>query len=196
MSFSITDGAGSGVKVKVDARQKLKIAGVTESESIFSTSQGDGYNINTGYISISGDSGLAYLKNDSDKILVVDSIAIGSRDGATYSNKPYITILRNPTGGTVISEAVEMPQNANRNFGSSNTFNGKAYKAAASGKTITGGNEIATLQLNTSARSFFTIDFFLPKGSSIGVNLTAEMSAGAADYYLAFICYLLDPDIF
>lgn len=196
MSTTILDGTGQGYKVRVDSRNKLKISGVTESEAIFATSSGDGYNLNTGYFSITGDSTLAYIKNNDDKIMVIDAIAIGSRDGtAVYSDDPYITLIKNPTGGDLITDATPLAQNQNRNFGSSNVFNGESYKGKVGG-TITGGNEIATLQVSSGNRNFYTVDFFLPKGSSMGVNLIAPITSGASDYYLAFIVYFLDPTVF
>ena len=196
MSYVLEDGTGSGNRAKVDERNKLKVAGITESEAIFATSQGDGYNVNTGYMTITGDGALAYIKNNDDKIMVIDAIAIGSKTGdAVYSDAPHITIVRNPTGGSVITEAVPTDQNQNRNFGSNNTLNGLAYKGGT-GKASTGGNDIATLQLSPGSRSFFTIDFFLPKGASMAVDLTSNITGGSADYYLAFVVYFIDPEIF
>ena len=196
MSYVLEDGTGSGNRAKVDERNKLKVAGITESEAIFATSQGDGYNVNTGYMTITGDATLAYIKNNDDKIMVIDAIAIGSKDGnAVYSDDPHITIYRNPTGGNLITEALPVAQNQNRNFGSNNVLNGLAYKGKVGGN-ISGGNEIATLQLNAGSRNFFTIDFFLPKGSSMAVDLTSNITSGSSDYYLAFIVYFLDPAIF
>ena len=84
--------------------------------------------------------------------------------------------------------------NQNRNFGSSNALEGDIYKGK-SGGTITGGDDIAILQLGTNGRSFFTIDFFLKKGSSIGIKLTADISSGSCQLYCAAIGYLLDPNI-
>lgn len=195
MSITILDGTGSGNKARVDNRNKLRVAGIFEDEAIFSASKGDAYNINTGYFSVTADATLGYLKNNDDKIMVVDAIAVGARGGATYSDQPYITIIQNPTGGDLITDATPVSQLENRNFGSNNEFNGDAFRGKTGG-TITGGNGTATLQLGTVGRSFFTIDFFLPKGSSIGVSLTAPITGGAAEYYLAFIVHFLDVDAF
>ena len=196
MSMTILDGTGSGNKARVDKRNKLRVAGIFEDEAIFSASNGDAYNINTGYFSVTADATLGYIKNNDDRIMVVDAIAVGAKGGATYSDSPFLTVVRNPTNGDLITDETPVAQNGNRNFGSNNEFNGNAFRGKTGG-TITGGDNVATLQLSTPpTRNFFTIDFFLPKGSSIGVSLTAPITGGTAEYYLAFIVHFLDVDAF
>jgi hypothetical protein len=187
----IDDGKGDGFKARVDSNKRLHTQSVTEEESIHAAEIGDAYNINTGLISITGDATLMYIKNNENQDLIIEAIAIGSFEGITHSDDPYITLVRNPTGGDLISDATAVSMNQNRNFGSNKTLTADAYKGKVSG-TLTGGNDIAILQVNPATRSFYTINFVLPKGASMGIKLTANVTSGSANYYGAFICHLKD----
>ena len=190
--MKIDDGTGKGFQAKVDLNNRVHTQSIIESESLHSAETGDAYNLNTGLISITGDASLMYIKNEEDKDLVVEAIALGSFEGITHSDDPYITLVRNPTGGDLISDATAISMNQNRNFGSTKSLTGDIYKGKVSG-TITGGNDAAILQVTSGSRSFYTINFLLPKGSSIAIKLTANVSSGSANYYCAVICYLKDP---
>ena len=191
MAEQLLDGTGSGNKAKIGADKRLQVRAITEDEVIHNAELGNAYNINTGLISVTGDSTLVYLKNNADDNYILTSIAIGAFDGLTHTDFPYITLVRNPTGGDLISDATAVDMNENRNFGSSKTADVDVYKGKVGG-TITGGNDIAILQTNKTGRSFFGIDFLLPKGGSVAVKLTANASSGTANYYCALIGYFKD----
>jgi hypothetical protein len=133
-----------------------------------------------------------YVKNnDSEgRTLKVDAIAVGIGSAATLSDLPVITIVRNPTAGTVISDAAAVDMNQNRNFGSSETLTVDAYKGAE-GKTLTGGDDIIIFYQAEGGRLFASIDLDVPKGSSIGVQITPTgLSAGTMNIYCALVCHL------
>ena len=191
--ITLSDGKGSGVSAQVDDQNRLRTHAVTEPESLHASEEGLAFNLNTGLVSLSGDTALLYYKNTGEKDFVVEAIAIGSFEGVTHSDDPYLELIRNPTGGTLISEAnTSGVLNQNRNFGSSNALNGLFYGAAASGKTVTGGDTIAILQATAGSRSFYAIDFVLPKGSSMAVNVKLNASSGSANWYGAIIGFEKD----
>ena len=191
MAEQILDGAGSGSRATVGADKRLQVRSISEDEEIHNGELGNTYNFNTGLISITGDATLMYLKNNANDNFILRAIAIGSFEGITHSDDPYITLVRNPTGGDLITDETAVSMNQNRNFGSSKTAQVDVYKGKVSG-TLTGGNDIAILQVTPGGRSFYTIDLILPKGASIGVKLTANRSSGTANYYCAFIGYFKD----
>ena len=191
MAEQILDGEGTGSRAKVGSDKRLQVRAVSEAEVIHNAELGNAYNFNTGLISITGDATLIYLKNNSDNNFIITGIAIGAFDGITHSDSPYLTLVRNPTGGDLITEATAVSMNQNRNFGSSKTADADVYKGKVGG-TLTGGDDIAILQCSKTSRSFFTIDFLLPKGSSVGVKLTANVSSGSANWYGALIGYFKD----
>lgn len=188
----IEDGKGSGKDAQVDDQNRLRTHAVTEPESLHASEEGLAYNLNTGLISITGDATLLYYKNTGEKDFVIEAIALGSFEGITHSDDPYITLVRNPDGGNLISDATTTGTlNQNRNFGSTNEINGLFYKGKVGG-TCTGGDNIAILQATPGGRSFYTINFILPKGSSLGIKLTANVSSGSANWYAALIGFEKD----
>src|SRR6056300_490468 len=97
----------TGYKASVTKRNELKTFAVTESESEFANTKGDVYNINSGEITSlsAGDASLIYLYNDEDVDYVLSAVAVGIRGFTGLSDMATITIIRNPTGGDLISDA-------------------------------------------------------------------------------------------
>lgn len=191
--MKIEDGTGKGTSLKIDANNRAHTQTISETESLHSTELGDAYNINSGNIALTGDGTLLYLKNNEDKDLVIEALAFGNDGLGTHSSNPRYTIVRNPTAGDLISDATAVSMNANRNFGSNKTVTADTYKGKTSG-TVTGGNDIAILEGTSDGRDYFTINFVLPKGSSIAVKWTANLSSGTAGVYAAIVCFLKDPE--
>lgn len=191
MAEQLLDGTGSGNKAKIGADKRLQTRAISEDEVVHNAELGNAYNINTGLITITGDATLVYLKNNSDDNYILTDIALGAFDGLTHTDFPYVTVIKNPTAGDLISDATAVDMNENRNFGSSKTAEIDTYKGKVGG-TITGGSDVAILQTNKTGRSFFSIDLLLPKGASMAIKLTANASAGSASYYCALIGYFKD----
>ena len=186
--MKIEDGSGKGYLVRVDSNNRLRTKAITESEAFNATENGNSYNINTGLISISGDATLLYFENTGDSDYVLEAIALGEFEGITHSDDPYITVVSNPTGGDLISDATAVDINQNRNIGSSKSLSANVYKGKVGG-TLTGGNNAHHFPytINWSGRSFFTFSLLIPKGSSIGIKLTANVTSGSANLYCALI---------
>lgn len=187
----LSDGTGRGYEAKVDSNNRLVTYSITQTEVIDAAKDGDAFNINTGLITgIASDSALIYFYNGEDRNFVIETLIIGSFDGITHSNDPYIILYSNITGGDIISDASAVTMNANRNFGSTRSLaESLAYKGK-NGGTMTGGTEVAYVQLVGGSRSSVPLNFILPKGSSIGIKLIANVSSGSASYYAAIVGYL------
>jgi hypothetical protein len=193
--MKIHDGKGKGNEAHVDGNNRLHVQATVETEAVHSAEIGDAYNINTGLISVTADATLLYFKNDSLQDFVVETIALGSSTGITHSASPYITVIRNVTAGDIISDATAVSMNQNRNFGSTKTLSSTVYKGKVGG-TATGGSDVAILQVTPGGRSFYALDFILPKGTSLTIALTANVSSGSANYYAALIGHLKDTESF
>jgi len=171
----ITDGTGTGVKVKVNSENKLLVESVTETSFEHQAEIGNAFNLNTEDIVLDGNSsanrGLFYLKNNEEKTLEVVGWFIGIRDadrtGAT-SDTNLFTLISNPTGGTLLSDAV-VAEVANRNLGSPRVFDITSYKASGDGKTVTGGSSTLLYQYHTAGRTFGTVNFSVPRGTSLAI---------------------------
>jgi hypothetical protein len=191
--MKVESGSGNGREAKVGNNNRLFTDSVTTPEGVQALKEGDSYNINTGIVSISATTGMLYLKNNEDKNLFIEAIVIGTGAGSyNTTGEVQIQITRNPTTGTLIDNTTAVPQNANRNFGSAKTLTATAYKAAASGNTITNGDDIILIGApNAQARTFATINLLLEKGNSIGVEVNPNLSSGSVNCYVAIICHLI-----
>ena len=194
MKIEGSDGAHLGVKVNKNNR--LYTSTISRSEPSAALDIGNSYNLNTGTMTFTADAtlGAVYLENNETQSLHIDAVAVATGYGATQDQQAVMTLVRNPTGGTVKSEAfVTGIMNQNRNFGSSNTLNVDFYIADGDGKTITGGDDIAQFFLNSNSRAFFTIDFEIPKGQSLGINIVPPDDSSNT-FYIALICHLKDAN--
>ena len=183
----------TGYKASVTKRNELKTFAVTESESEFANTKGDVYNINSGEITSlsAGDASLIYFYNDEDVDYVLSAVAVGIRGFTGLSDMATVTIIRNPTGGDLISDATAASINSNSNFGSSRTTSTGTlvYKGKAAG-TISGGADHAIIYIGNNSRVFATIPIEIPKGSAIAVKIDSDATARSA--YCALVGYFKD----
>lgn len=189
MSTFILDGQGKGNVMGVNSENRALVHAVTEDEKGHAVEFGLAYNINTGNITLSAASALLYMKNNEAQNFIVEAVAVGLGAG-TASDLGEITVIKNPTAGTLISGASAVSMNQNRNFGSSETLlNSLVYKGA-SGNTATGGSDVALFYQALSSRGYYTTGFEIPKGSSIAVSVDPKLSSGNCKCYVALIGYL------
>lgn len=191
-------GSGPDIGSHVDLNEQVHTFSVTETERNAAVEEGQAYNINTGLVALTGtgDSAMLYIKNDESSLngesdIVIDSIIVGINTiSATITEMPIITITKNPTAGTIISDANVAPINSNSNFGSNNTLDSLVYSASATGKTFTDGTTHAiVLAGDRTPVPELYID--LPKGASMGVSIDLNTSGGA-NAYVAIVCHRKD----
>lgn len=189
----ILDGTGGGFAAEVQSDNRLATSAITLSTEVHANEEGDAYNINSGYVTLTNatDTPIMYILNNEDKDLVIQALAIGIGPSTSGTGiGPRITVQRNPTGGTIISSTpTNVAINSNRNYGSSKTLNVTAY-VGATGDTLTGGVDHLTILASANARAFITINEILPKGTSIGVFCEAQASNSSMAIYVAAIVYL------
>jgi hypothetical protein len=189
----IIDGTGTGNQAKVDSEKRLRVFAVTQSGTIHNNLEENSYNLNTGLITLTSanESAVMYFKNNENNPYVITAVAVGlgPSTGGVATSIPFITVTRNPTGGTVVDDESAVSINSNRNFGSTNTLTADVYKGAE-GKTLTGDVEHLLFYQATSGRLYATIDEVLPKGTSIGVKVTPPTSNTSMTCYVALVGYL------
>jgi hypothetical protein len=192
MSTIIGDGTGTGNAAKVGGKRLFTHA-ITETEPVHATTEGDAYNINTGDIALTSStaSSILYLKNNEDRDMVIEAIAVGVGSAGTTTDVTKVTVIRNPTS---VSYSTAVDMNQNRNFGSSKTLTADAYKGAE-GATTTGGNNIIQFYMGAGTRLFAPINILLTKGSSMAIEADTNTSSGTTNVYAAIVCYLKDADL-
>ena len=191
MPDMIRDGSGNGYLAKVNTLQRLYVDAISTDEQNDATERGDSYNINTGVITLTNtaDTPVLYLKNNQDQDFHIRSIAVGvgpTTGGASSYIK--VTIVKNPTTGTIVSNATSADINSNRSFSSAKTATIDVYKGAT-GNTMTDGTDQAIIFAYANARLFATIDEFLAKGNSIGVKIQAPSGNTSMDCYVALVTH-------
>lgn len=197
MSTSIKDG-DSGNVMDVDGNKRAHVQATITPEEWAANKNGDAYNINTGVITLTdaADTPILYLKNSNDLSIHVSAIAVGV--GPTTGGSggiPKVTIIRNPTTGTIItSTPTDVDINSNRNYGSKNTLTDVVAYKGATGDTMTDGEDHIIFFQTSSGRLFASIDEIIPKGSSIGIKFDPQASNTSQDVYCALVCHQEDSE--
>lgn len=194
MKTEMIDGTGSGYTAKVDSENRVRTLAVTVSSCDDATDKGNSYNINTGLVTLTSaaESGILYIKNGEDKHLHLSSVVVilGPSTGGSATDTTRIRFYRNPTTGTLISNATAVADNGNRNFGSSNELTDTLAYAGATGNTVTDGEVIIESLVSPGNRISFDIDMVLPKGKSIAISLEPNDSNTSMKTMVAAICRL------
>jgi hypothetical protein len=190
--MTIIRDPSTGDGARVDSTKRLETHSVALTETQEATEAGDSYNLNTGNIGLTSqtESGILYFKNNEDRNIEIEAIAVGVDSAGTTGNDSIVTLVRNPTSVS-FSTAVDM--NQNRNFGSSKTLTADVYKGAEAA-TITGGNDIAQFYMDAGSRLFAPIGFTLTKGDSVAIKIDTDTTAGTTNVYAAVICHLKRVD--
>lgn len=194
MGFNIEDGTGQGYLAEVDSLNRLRTFSITEPDVDAASEEGNSYNFNTGIINLTSanKSAVFYIKNNGDDSLVIPTLfyLIGNSTGG--SGDVIVTVLRNPTAGTIISNATAMEMNGvNRNFGSSKSLTVDSYKGQE-GTTFTDGDKVIESILNqTPTRAAISVGaIVLPKGTSIGIDITPAAGNTSVDVEFAAASYV------
>jgi len=194
----IDDGTGSGYKAKVDSDNRVHTNAISREEVVQSVFLGNGYNINTGAVTITNDTtdnAIFYLKNNGNDDLIVHEILIilGTSTGGVGDGT--LKVFRNPTGGTIISGASAVEANVNRNFSTSNSLSVDAFKGAT-GSTLTGGNTLgSTNRSGESVINFTSTPFLLKKGNTMGITWAAAPSNTSQTVRIATTLFIRTNEI-
>ena len=185
----IKSGA-TGEIAKVDTHKRLHVDAITFGRSEQEVELGNGYNINTGTFNLTSankSAGLYFKNNEDDDIVLTVMFYIFG--GSNANGDITVDVLRNPTTGTIIDNAVACEMaGINRNFGSSFQLKETTlvYKGAE-GDTFTNGDKIISSILQTPSRTPLAVgDIVLPKGSSIGFDITPPTGNTSMPIQMAF----------
>lgn len=190
------EDCSNGNTVKVDSKRRLYTLAITEDNDSEAARDGRAYNLNTGIITLTGssESSLMYIYNGETEDLHINSIILGVGAG-TASDMGLLTLLSNPTGGDLISDASPVDIKINRNLGSSSILSTETlvYKGKDGG-TITGGTNLGIFYQGTSGRLVAPFEIVLPRGSSVAMKYDPNLSSGSVDVYAAVIMHVGNGD--
>ena len=194
MAEIIQDGTGKSYAAKVDVDGRLHVDSIGTDREAYSSQSGTSFNLNTGRITLTNGAttnAVMYVKNNESSPLVLTNFFYQTGASTGGSGNIYVSILRNPTAGTIVSGATAGDINVNRNFGSSRTLDVTFYKGAT-GSTFTDGTTALESILATATQriAISAGAITLPKGSSVGINFTTPTSNTSMVVEFAIACYL------
>jgi hypothetical protein len=194
MAEIIQDGTGKSYGAKVDIDGRLHVDSIGTDREAYSSQLGNSFNLNTGRITLTNaatDNAVMYVKNNESSPLVLSNFFYQTGASTGGSGNIYVSVIRNPTTGTIVSGATAGDINVNRNFGSSKALDVTFYKGAT-GTTFTDGQVALESILPTSTQRIAVSagSITLPKGSSVGIRFTTPTGNTSMIVEFAIACYL------
>ena len=184
MSNNIKDGTGTGRLAKVGDQNRVHTHALSASTSTVASVKGDAFNISSNLVTLTNDSeaALLYIQNneDADISIITEFVNIGTSTGAPGVEGTTMFYL-NPTGGTLISNAVEA-QVLNRRIGDNETLDADTFRGVQ-GDTITGGNSIPI----PSPGGAIASEYIIPKGASFALSYTPASGNTNIDIQIGFL---------
>jgi hypothetical protein len=189
----IEDGKGTGNKAQVNGKFRLVTESVTFDREDDAISSGVGYQLTSGpinYTSGGSPTCVFYFKNLEEQDVVLDRVVlmIGSATGAGANDDWSHRIIRNPTGGTIVDNAIPAGI-SNSNHGAAGILNGgeQIYKGVE-GDTVTGGTGVPLPVQKENNRILFPIGRRIPKNSSFAIEITPP--AGTTTAVSVTVCHV------
>jgi hypothetical protein len=193
----IEDGTGKGFFGQVTSSNAVRTQGVNITAFDEATKSGEAFNINTLLQTMgAGNTALLRLTNNETNPVVIVGWFIGS-DGLTLtSGNPLVAVYGNVTGFSGAETAVPV---VNRNVGSARTFSIDVARPSTYPQTLVGAAASPVLYQTQSAtgRAFGTVFITVPRGGSVGVELSSTVGAGAisgGQIYTGFTGYVVGDE--
>ena len=192
----IEDGTGQGYAARVDKTNRLEVAASVVDEERVAILAGEAWAIGTGLLQFTSANNAAviYIKNESEADLIVDRFRVMFGTSTGGAGDWLFRIDRNPTGGTIISNA--SPAGVlNINHGASTTPDGLFYKSsvnpiAGTPDTVTGGQG-SQFPIKSTGENQLIIPAgrILPTGSSLALQVQPPAGNTDADINIVTRCY-------
>ena len=186
----LKDGTGQGFRARIDQNNRIATNTIVGSRELDATEDGNAYQIVSARVTLTtaNPSGLLYIQNLDSTSFVLDRVVFlwGSSTGGAGNDLGFQT-QRNPTGGTLISNAVAAGV-SNSNHASAKTPNSLQYRGVE-GDTLTGGTGVTLPLKDTGGRQLFPLNRVLGQGSSIGWVVTPPSGNTSLDVVIVAHMY-------
>jgi len=194
----------TGAGAHVDANQHQHVEAVNRDEKDQAARFGQKFNINTGDITITtaNKHSVLYLKNTGDDTMVINSLIYNLGATASGTGDVLIEVLRNPTAGAIITNAVAPSVgqgiSANQNFSSTNLLQGLIYKGANADTVISAsdGVSISTRSAANTGRIVVSLGSLeIEKGASLAIDYTPPASNTSQKVQFALAMHVRTPKV-
>lgn len=184
----------------VDKKGRVSAFSISRGEQSEEAIVGDSYNVNSGTLTLTSgnESGLLYLKNDSEnREFIINRVFFNLGNSTGGSGDIEARIARNPSGGTLISAGTSKDP-ANFNFGSGKSV-GADLLIGSEGSTVTGEEtpDPFEFMLPTDAQRYM-IEFqsiVIPRGSSLAILLTPQSGNTSMNLQVGCNFFLREVDL-
>ena len=203
MEVAIKNGSNGDVAL-VDKNRRLHTETIIQEQSDHACDTGieQKYNVNTGDITINNATKLTtlYMKNTGADDLVITALIYNLGNSASGSGDAKIDVIRNPTTGDIIDNTNNVlagaGEEANQNFGSSNTLTGNFYKGAVGETAVNGSVTITTRTASHTGRIPLALGAItIPKGKSIAIDYTPPTSNTSQIVQFAAACFVRTSEV-
>lgn len=154
---------------------------IEENDPVVAVQEGNAYTINSGLIALTKvESAVLYFKNGEGADFIIEEISIGiGMVGSAPVDTPVVTLVRDPTGGNIISDATAAMK-ANRNIDSTNTLGGTtlAYAGKDFG-VLSGGTTLDTVFVPAQHNFSYLNQIVVQDGKAIGVKIDLNATDAA-----------------
>lgn len=173
--------------------KRLLVYSFSIADTLVEAFKGNAFNASTKTINLTSatESAVAYVKNNDTRPLVISRIGylFGSSTGG--SGDLNMRVVKRPTGGTIIDNAVSMPVISNRNTGSSDSFDVDLYKGVE-GDTLVGGTEVFPTLLTGPKDYVIPADLVLDKGEDAVIAVTPQSGNTSMNLMVFLNCYFFE----
>lgn len=176
----IKDG-DTGSIARVDTNHRLHTQSVVETEAQHAAEVGDAYFIGSGVVGLtsSTDSAVFYFKTNEDEDIIIESLIVNVGDDGTTTEFTEVVLIKNPTGGDIITTATPVEILENKNFGSPKTIESSLAFVGVEGSTITGGDVYQRAFILPGQEQVLSSRLVLTKGASFAVTVNTKTTVGA-----------------
>lgn len=185
------EGGSSKIRADVAAGGLVKVKSFSQTFEQRATQTGDAYNLNTGVLNINNataGAALSYIKNNEKETLIITAFIYLLGNSTDGTGDAMVTVIENPTGGTILSSTVGVPKN--RNLGSKKIID-VDWRIGAVGKTVSGGTTaIDSLYASPVGRKPVAVVTSLPTGASLCVTYDPQTANSSQNVMIAMACYL------
>ena len=172
MSSFIQDGAGTGLRAKVNSSNRLTVDSIETTAESLASSSGDSFNVSNDIVEITSDAqtALIHIENTNSEDWVITRVYFhfGGSTGGVGSGE--FCMVQNATTGTLVTGGTTaIPVNAN--FGSAKFLVGN-FLQGTNGSTVTNGTEfLRTIVPSFTSRNIIPFDsVVVPPGASLSLQ--------------------------
>lgn len=173
MGEVLEDGTGTGNKAQVFKSKRLSTQSLSLPARLGASDDERAFSMNSGSITLTSanESGVLYLKNNEADNLRIDGIGVAFEASTGGTGLVRINVYRNPTTGTLISDATDAPIVSNANFSSSIELAADVFIGGVA-STVTDGTVHTYTTQSTQTGALLTTAIVLGKGASLAITFT------------------------